>query len=262
MGTFADKVTNAIDDPGPLKIGIYGEPGCGKTVLSCQAPKPLLLDCEKGRRSLLNHPELWGTQLVKMRTFDQIAEVPTAMMGKDPFFDTIETVILDTITRCQRLDLINMVKEAHKANTNRHPYLPSEAEFNISNRKMERLILSFVEAADIADKTLVINCHVKEDRDDEGSTVLTRPDTSPGLVGSLLSLMDAIFYMSSTTDSKGVTTRKLRTVASNRLKGKNRLGDLPVELINPTFQQILDAANKQREIARKAMQEMNQNNPN
>lgn len=257
MGTFADKVTTAIDDPGPLKIGIYGEPGCGKTVLSCQAPRPLLLDCEKGRRSLLNHKELWGTKLVKINTFEQLAAVPTAMMAKDPFFDEVDSISLDTITRAQRLDLINMVKEAHKANSNRHPYLPSEAEFNISNRKMERLILSFIEAADIADKTLIITCHVKEDKDDNGQTVIIRPDTSPGLVGSMVALLDAVFYMSATTDSKGVTVRKLRTVASSKLKGKNRLGDLPTEIIDPTFQQILDAANKQRELAKEAMNQIN-----
>lgn len=247
---FADGVTTVFEDPGPLKIGIYGEPGCGKTVFACQAPKPLLLDFENGRRSLLNHKDLWNTKIRKVNSFTEAEQVVQSMRAKDPFFiDEVETTIVDTITRCQRNHLIEMVKKNYAENSNRHQYLPSEAEFNISNRVMERYILSMVEASVLLDKTLIINCHVKEDKDDNGSTVLIRPDTSPGLVGTLVGLMDAVFYMSSETDLQGVTVRKLRTVASRKLKGKNRLGELPVELINPTFQQILDAANKQREIA-------------
>jgi hypothetical protein len=246
---YADLVTSVLEDPGPLKIGIYGEPGCGKTILACQAPKPLLLDVENGRRSLLNHKELWNTGVRKISTYAQAEETVNALRGKDPYFNDMETIILDTISRLQQKHLVEELKVAVAKNQSRHPYLPSEAEFNISNRVMERYLLAMIEACAESDKTLIVNCHVKEDKDDAGQTILIRPMISPGLVGSYVGLMDAVFYMSEETDSKGVTTRKLRTVASRKTKGKNRLGNLPVEMINPTFQQILDAANEQREIA-------------
>lgn len=245
---FADKVSSPLEDPGPLKIFIYGEPGCGKTVFACQAPNCLLLDAENGRRSLLNHPELYNIPVVKVNSFDEAEAVINAIAAKDPYFDNIDTIIVDTITRLQSKQLVEELKKAVTKDKSRHPYLPSQAEFNINNRILERFVLALIERTD---KNIIILGHVKEekDKDKDNEVVLIRPNTSPGLVAPLMGLMDAVFYMSSDTDSKGETTRKLRTLPSRKTKGKNRLAELPVEMINPTFKQILDAADKQREIA-------------
>lgn len=248
MGTFSDKVTSAMEDPGPLKLFLYGEPGSGKTVFCCGAPRPLLVDCENGRRSLLNHPELAGVPVVKANTYKEAEAVIAAASAGDSFFDDIDTIIIDTITRLQQKQLVEELKAAVEKNSSRHPFLPSQNEYNINNRMMERFVLSLIERTN---KNIIIVGHVKEDKDDEGQTVLTRPNTSPGVVGTLTSLMDGVFYMSSNTLSTGETTRKLRVLPSAKLKAKNRLGSLPVELINPTFKQVLDAAESQRDIARK-----------
>lgn len=243
---FADKVTNALEDPGPFKLYLYGDAGCGKTVFAATAPNPLILDCERSRRSLLNHPELAHIPIKKVITFEDAQEVIFAARAKDKFFDDIDTIVVDTIDRLQRTQLNEELRDAVAKNSNRHPHLPSENEYNINNRIMEKLVLGLLDL----DKNVIFVGHTKEEKDDNGNTVLIRPGTSPAFTKTLIDLVDGVFYMTASTDSKGVTTRKVRFLPSRQLVGKNRLGTLPVEVQDPSFEIIVDAANKQRELVR------------
>lgn len=256
---WADKVTTVAENLPPFAIYIYGEPGSGKTIFSLGAPKPLLLDVERGRRSLLNHPEYHQVPILRPEIGDNpynfVVSVVLGIVNKDPFFDEIETIIIDTFSYLQRRELRAQVKAAHQANSNRHADLASQNEFNINNSRLGELILSILERTD---KNLILVAHVKEEKDNNGATVLIRPDTSPGLIGSVAPLMDGIFYLSSNTSASGETERTLRILPSRKIKGKNRFGTLPPELKNPSFQTILDADKQQRKIALDLMQQKEQ----
>lgn len=252
--SFEDLAIDIAEDPGPIKVYIYGEPGAGKTIFACGAPKPLLIDADRGRRSLLNHPELLkkGIKILPGRDYDEVSKILFGIMDGDSFFDDIETIVIDTYSELQKRELSALIKAAHEDNKNRNPDVASEFEYNINNQRLRKLLLAFIEKTD---KNLVLTGHIKEEKDAKGSVVLTRPDQSPGLTSSILALVDGVFYLSSSTTQVGVTTRTLRFLPSNALKGKNRFGPLPMELKNPTFDVILEADAKQRDVARKLRDE-------
>ncbi len=250
---YADKVISVAEDPGNFSLYIYGPPGVGKTVFALDgSDRPLLLDVERGRRSLLNHPNLVNIPVLSTPTFKDVEDVLWAVIDGDKFFDDKKTLVIDTVSELQSRELREQVRMAHKANPNRHPDLPSQAEYNINNIRLKKLVLAFRENTD---KNLILLSHVKEERDDEGNTVLIRPNTSPTLTAQLVGLMDGVFYMTADSKRDGATTRKLRVIPTRQNMAKNRFGFQSPELENPHFSMIVKADETQRATAAKLKKE-------
>lgn len=243
MGILDSTITVA-QDPGPWSILIYGDWGSGKTVLACQANKPLLLDCEKGRKSLLNHPELVGIPIKPIRSLNEAKQM--ALNIKNDKDENIKTVIVDTVTTLQFKDLSAIM---NKLPDGRDPDLPSMAEFNRDNRRVARFIQELLDACESTGRNVVILAHIKEEKDDEGNITLIRPGTSPALTQALAPMVDCVFYLSHVADSKGEIKRELHTVATRKIKGKNRFGSLPTKIENPHFSVIEKAAETQKQYA-------------
>lgn len=243
---FADKVITVAEDPGPWKLYLYGPFGVGKTVLACQAPKPFLIDTENSRRSLLNHPELVGIPIRPVKKWEQMEEIAFALVDKDPFFDDIETIIIDTFTEIQKRELREEVKEAYdRSNGKRHPYLPSQNEYNINNTKLWVWLIEMIERSG---KNLILTAHVREEKDEQGTTVLIRPANSPVTMANVAGLVDAVFYMTAQGKADGMV-RKLQTVPIGNKVAKSRFGNLPAIIENPHFDMIMKAAEEQRQYA-------------
>lgn len=237
MGLLDEAVKE--DNFGTWSLWIYGYFGCGKTVLACSASNAIHLDLEKSRRVLKKpiHKEL----LLNTPSFDfSVPDRVSALRSflnklrteKSPEVEAIKTVVIDTSTAMQKRDLNHIMKEAVQKNSNRDIDVPSEAEYTKNNRRITRLLQDFIETSG---KNVIILGHVKEEKDDDGNTVLTRPGNSPSLMASIAEMVDGVFYMSSNTDSKGVTTRELQLMPSRKLIAKNRF-DLPNKITNPNFQ--------------------------
>lgn len=253
MPRIAEEVTNAYDDPGPWMIWIYGPPGAGKTVLGAQFPNNLIIDIEGSRRSLLNHPDLARVPVIPCSGFDKFKKIcDSIILGQDEIFQTRETITIDTLSTLQMKELNEQMKTVGQKQ-GRHPDLPSEGEFNINNTRIRKLMLEMLERSG---KNIVVLSHIKEEKDNNGQTILIRPGNSPSLSGTISNLCSGIFYLTSRTDAKGETTRKLRCLGSQSLWAKNRFSStLSKEIDEPTAKDVMKAIDEQRELVRQYIEQ-------
>jgi hypothetical protein len=253
-----DKVQRVVDNPGPWMIWLYGDYGVGKTVLACQFPNVLLFDTEGSRQSLLNHPDLVNTPFIPIETFTDFKKLSDeVLLKKGDALEKAETIVVDTVSTLQMKELNEQMRTVAK-NQTRHPDLPSQNEYNINNTRIRKAILDLKERSG---KNLLLVSHIKEEQDDQGTTVLIRPGNSPSLSGTIASLCDGIFYLGSKTDSKGETTRTLKCMPTPRIRAKNRFAStLEREIVDPTGKDILDAINKRQELALQYSQERETSN--
>jgi len=240
-----DEVQTVVKNPGPWMNWIYGDYGAGKTVLACQFPNVLLLDTEGSRRSLLNHPELVNTKFIAIEGWDKFKKIGEAIiLGQGEVYASTETIVVDTVSTLQMKELNEQMK---KLSGGRHADLPSQAEFNINNTRIRKLLLELKERSQ---KNIILISHIKEEQDEQGSTLVIRPSNSPSLSATIASLCDGIFYLSSKTDSKGETTRTLRCMPSAKIRAKNRFAaTLEREIVNPSGKDIIAAINEQQQLA-------------
>jgi hypothetical protein len=247
----------AAEDPGPWAIWLYGLEGAGKTVLAYSFPDVLGIDTEKSRRSLLNHKELVAIPIFPVYgkdSFDKFRAVvdrvilannsPSRMEPDLELIRSKKTLVIDTWSTLQMKELNTQMLNLANG---RHPDLPSEAEFNINNTRLRKALIDLLEQSG---KNLIIISHIKEEKDDQGNTIIIRPGNSPSISQTVGSLVDGIFFLQSKTDSKGETTRKLTCVPSMKTKAKNRFSAvISKEIENPTAQMIVKAIEDQQNLA-------------
>jgi hypothetical protein len=246
MGVL-DKATTVAEDPGPWSAVIYGPPGSGKTVFACQSQGPLLLDYEKGRRSLLNHDELVSTPILKIRSLDQARQ--TALDLTKDLDERIKTVIVDTISTAQTKD---MTKQLSQLEGDRKEQ-PSQFEWTKNNRRISNLCEEFLRMGEATNRNVVFLCHIKEEKDEDSNVVLIRPGVNPGLVPVISALVDGVFYLTRVGDSKGLYKQTLNVISTKKTIAKDRFG-LPPTIESPHFSMIEEAAEKQRQKALQLIQ--------
>lgn len=219
-----------------VRVLVYGNPGVGKTVFGATAPNPLFLDVERGTISLRNHPEYAKTKVLPIKAFSDLYDLFWKIQEGHPFFDSIDTFVLDTVSELQKKQMDELLKQAAKRDKNRNPYLPFQADYKENTEAIRRLILAFLDI----DKHLIILCHAMEDKDDTG-TIIMRPAVTPKLSGTLEGIVDVLGHMTAEMDDKGgIEKRYLQVAPSRRVKAKTRLGGLPGMIENPTFTMFLD----------------------
>jgi len=237
----------------PWALFIYGPFGSGKTSLAAQSTKPLFFDIEGSGRSLLNKPEWAILPVIRVSKFDELDDT---VHGKNPkarkLLEECETVVIDTINVSREREL-----DAQRKALSAGRIAVSEYEYTQNNAKLTLLIDFLVE--DLK-KNVIILAQVREDKDNEGNTLVIRPGVPPVLLTSICSLVDAVFYLSSRSTIKGEavqTTRTLLTVPTESKIAKNRF-PLPGRIKLPeenSFEPILHAIRTQREKALKYVQE-------
>jgi hypothetical protein len=248
MPRLSDEVQMVVDNPGPWMIWLYGDHGAGKTVLGAGFPNVFLADTEGSRRSLLNHPELVRTPFIAIESFGKFKNlVDEIILGQAEVFQNAETIQIDTVSTLQMKDLNQQMKDLAR-NPNRNHDLPSQAEFNINNTRIRKSLLELKERSG---KNIILISHIKEEQDNEGTTILIRPGNSPSLSRDIAFLCDGIFYLTSRTDSKGETTRTLKCMSGTKFWAKNRFSStLTKEIVNPTAKDVQKAIDEQLELAR------------
>lgn len=225
-----------LDVVEPYSVYIFGFPGCGKTTLAALAPKPVFIMTDRnGHRALRRLPESYHSiPLLRTKTWAEFDDVCRKLKTKVEDFDSIETIVVDTWSRAQQLSNKQLLKAL---GANRKGL--SENEYRETNSRLEELMTILQDYG----KNTVFLSHQREDKDDEGKTILTRPANSDGTMGNVIAQTDGVFYMSAIGRSTGEAERKLRTMASSTILAKSRFAEnLPVEIKNPdeTFWKMLE----------------------
>lgn len=236
-----DRIKTAEELEPWLKILVYGDPGSGKTVFACGAPKPLLIDCENGRVSLANHPELSHVKILPVETWNDLNEVFWEL--KSGNIPDVETVIIDTISELQRRNMDELlVKYNAKDDIKYNAFLPQQNTYKENTEMLRRLVTSFRDL----EMHLIVTAHRVEQTEDNGR-VYVRPEVTPKLATTMKGIFSIQGFLTYEFDDKMQFHNSLQIRQTRRVEAKTRVGGLPPEIDMPTFQMLLDAYNAQRE---------------
>lgn len=210
-----------------LKAIIYGMPGVGKTTLCASAPSPIIIDVEKGTKSLLLDAHFQGVRILEPKEFKDVDSLFWAIRnGKIE----CESIILDSISEFQRLHLDEILIAENKKSSARNPYLAQQQDYRLSTEMMRRHVLALRELP----LHFLMTAHAVETPDDVTGVPSIRPSVTPKLAGTLVGMMDLIGYY----EIGDKQTRKLLCQPQRRIQAKNRIG-LPAEIINPKWSDIV-----------------------
>lgn len=112
-----------------LKIGLYGDPGVGKTTLAATAPNVLFLNCEAGDVALRNK-EVDVIRIDNFNMMPQIMQWLEANAGKPDFYDTI---VVDSLTELAKRAM-DSVLESEKRD------MPHQADWGRSMEYIRRVV--------------------------------------------------------------------------------------------------------------------------
>jgi phage nucleotide-binding protein len=214
LDAIMSRIAPATVASSKLKVLIYGEPGVGKTTFAATAPSPLLIDVERGSRSVLN-----VNNPVDVLDFQSINQVEAA-------FDKYETIVLDTLTEMQA----RLIDQQLRALGKGAPVY--KADWGVYGENTQRIRMLVSMFRDI-DKNLIATAHAKLDKDDQTGIEFVRPALTPGLAKTVNGMFDIVGFLK--INSKG--ERVLRVQPNKRVLAKTRL-DLPEEIINPNWNSL------------------------
>lgn len=208
----------------------YSPPGVGKTNLGGSASKVpemspvVLLDFENGSSALAKkYPDV---EVIKLTDWGTAIQVIEALANNRTKY---KTVIFDTIGEAQEQILLWSVATFGDSNT-----------FRKWADVAEQLIRS-IKALHNSDMNVIAIAHVERSVDEFSKSRMTRPY----LLGKkshvdLPKIFDVIGYLGIAEDDNGNRIRVLQTEPDDDKVAKDRPGDLPDFIPNPTMQVIHD----------------------
>ncbi|MGH9982398.1 MAG: AAA family ATPase [Nitrososphaeraceae archaeon] len=234
MDQFRVDLLNRIgsaDDPGPLKASVFGPEGVGKTVWCCQAKNCFLIDVEKGRRSIANHPDLMAqmkNRILKVRNFNDMEETVWAIREGDiqeRIQAPIDTIIIDTMTTLVAGTTDQVMEKVAAENNNRSIHYPSQAERVLVNSLIRKMTVAFTDL----DQNLIIVSHQDWVKDEDSGRMMIGPMLSPKIAQTVRSIVDFQGRMTAEDLGDGHYVRWLQAHPTKDTLAKCRIGGVPVK---------------------------------
>lgn len=213
-----------------LNLLVYGPPGAGKTYLAGTAqdhPRTspvLIVDIEGGVTTLRHRKDI---DVARARTIQDIIDIHNKLHASDG--GGYGTVVLDSLTELQKLDMDSIMKEVHKARPDLDPDIPSMREWGKSSNRIRRIVRAY---RDLPVNT-IMTALVAEDRDN--NNVLKFAPSLPGkLKSEVPGFMDIVGYYSTVQEDDEIQ-RKLQVLGTRRVIAKDRTSALGELVVNPTI---------------------------
>lgn len=213
-----------------LNILIYGQPGVGKTFFAGTAEDSeltsptIFLDVEGGTTTLRKRKNL---DVVRIRSTEEL--VATHKMLLEQNDNHYKTVVIDSLTELQKLDMHGIMKELVSRRPDLDPDVPSQREWGKSIEHMRRITRAY---RDLPMNT-IFTCLVVIDKDDSG-TVTYAPSLPGKLKMEISGFVDVVGYLTTATENDE-TVRRLQFAATKKVIAKDRTASLGDVVDNPTI---------------------------
>jgi hypothetical protein len=221
-----------------LNMLFYGESGTGKTYLAGSADdvpsmRPVLvIDVEGGTETLRTvYPEV---ESVRVESWRQMQNVYDELhRSKDHGF---ETVVIDSLTEVQKFNMDQIMAELIERRPDLDPDVPSMREWGKNLTQMRKFVRAF---RDLPMHTIFTGL-VRTDKDNNDRS-LYLPSLSGKLAGEVAAFLDVVCYYytkSTIKDGEEELVRVLLTRKTDKHVAKDRTGNLPKLIPNPSMASI------------------------
>ena len=216
----------------PLKVGVYGKPGVGKTTFIAMAPKVLLIDCnEEGTLSI----EDLGIDVIYIKKFEDINLIYWFLAKGTHKY---KTVGIDSITSLQAMGLKFVLDEAASLDLTKDPAMPDRRDYGKLNILMSDVIENFRNLP----MHVIFSAHERT-REEEDGDIEVFPLMTPGVRSHFEGLMDIIgrLYTREVENESGKRkiVRRMLVGPHDRYITKTRSKKLGSIIKDPTFPLML-----------------------
>lgn len=212
---------------------LYGKPGVGKTLLAATAQEHdalgdvLFLNIEGGLRTVARR----GVRAIDIESLDQLEEIIEALANNDDAYASIRTVVIDSLTELQTMNLEEIVFRKHRNRPN-EIYMDDYGESTVRLKRVTRwlrdlpmnVIFTALEKA------------VFPRGQENAEPIEVAPSLTAKLSESVMGYMDFVWYMF--IDGEG--NHSIMTRPWGIYRAKTRGDELEDSIINPNLGTIYD----------------------
>lgn len=213
-----------------LNILIYGDPGAGKTHLSATAQDDartspvLFIDVEGGTTTIRRRKDI---DVRRIGSIAELIEIHKILVDENDGY--YKTVIIDSLTELQKLDMRDIMREVVQRRPDLDPDVPSMREWGKSAEHIRRIVRGF---RDLPLNTIMTALSNVE-RDENG--VVTFYPSLPGkLKMEVPGFMDIVGYLSAQIENDEAI-RRIQFAKTKRVIAKDRTDSLDPFVDFPTI---------------------------
>lgn len=248
-----------------MNILVYGDPGVGKTVFAGSAQdhakmkNVLFLNVEGGLISVAGRGDIRaldveGVIAAKEPTGNSLEEIFWRLAsGDDPDFKGIRTVVIDSVTELQTVNLEEIVAKEMKKNPSKRDdrdFLQQQ-DYGKSTVQLKRLFRSFRDLPLNVIWTALPKASYPPGAGENASPSIVTPSLTNKLASSLMGYVDFVWYMYTGEDEDGEVTRHLLTQTRGVYQAKTRgvkfADALGVKVDEPDMAELYDLYLKSEE---------------
>lgn len=223
-----------------LNLLVYGEPGAGKTYLCGTAQdsedtKPILfLDVEGGSVTLRRRQDV---DVVQIRTMDQLIGVGNELFRNPGYY---RTVIIDSLTELQKLDMRTVMREAKDKSPNPERIdedIPHQQAWGKSGVRMSRIVRFFKDLPVNTIMTCLVNTEWENDDKNKQTDIvkLYYPSLPGKLRSEIPGYFDIVGLLVANANTQGQITRTLQVAKTKKVVAKDRTSSLGLIVQEPSI---------------------------